>query len=234
MEQNKCTCPNCGAAATNDFNCEYCGSMLLRFNKIGVDAKNTEYNKKENLLPELEKSIQYQSKLLKDYPDENISTVLFQEKITNFVKYNRDFSKPIERELITAQFINSRIIDPNANAGSITFQLNFYPSSKELIQFQKLNISKLFKAKKDSNLFSYLIEFGEDIESASRVSSQIMRELYGEKYFYHTGKIITKKASSFGIFQIKMQGNTTGIILLFLGSMGLVFLITLLIMYLSL
>ena len=37
------TCPNCGAQITNTRNCEYCGSLLVRFAVHGIDVTKTEY-----------------------------------------------------------------------------------------------------------------------------------------------------------------------------------------------
>lgn len=38
MESNvMLNCPNCGAAAKNHKNCEYCGSLLIRFVEKGIE-----------------------------------------------------------------------------------------------------------------------------------------------------------------------------------------------------
>ena len=37
MEANVIKCPNCGASSTNHTNCEYCGSLLVRFVDKGID-----------------------------------------------------------------------------------------------------------------------------------------------------------------------------------------------------
>ena len=36
-------CPNCGASSTNHTNCEYCGSLLVRFVDKGIDLSTTSY-----------------------------------------------------------------------------------------------------------------------------------------------------------------------------------------------
>lgn len=202
MEQNKCTCPNCGAAATNDFNCEYCGSMLLRLTKIGLDANNSEFNQVENLLPELKRSIENQSELLKLYPEENISTAIFKDNIIPFINRERDLTEPIERGLISAMFTNSRKTNHNAKPGSISFEILFHNDEREdLLAFQTMDVYRLFRREEHTSIFSllsyitYHIDFGEDIESASLVTSQILRKLYGDKYKYYTGLLNIKKPS---------------------------------------
>ena len=43
MEANVIKCPNCGASSTNHTNCEYCGSLLVRFVDKGIDLSTTSY-----------------------------------------------------------------------------------------------------------------------------------------------------------------------------------------------
>ena len=37
------TCPNCGANTTDARNCEFCGSLLVRFVEKGIDLSQTTY-----------------------------------------------------------------------------------------------------------------------------------------------------------------------------------------------
>ena len=43
MEVNVIKCPNCGASSSNHTNCEYCGSLLVRFVDKGIDLSTTSY-----------------------------------------------------------------------------------------------------------------------------------------------------------------------------------------------
>ena len=58
------TCPNCGAPATNHKNCEFCGSLFVRFADKGIDFAKTKYlNQRQifkNLEEELNKNIELQ------------------------------------------------------------------------------------------------------------------------------------------------------------------------------
>lgn len=64
MELKTITCPNCGATTTNPNNCEFCGSLLVRFADKGIDLSQTSYlnNGKviPGLIPELKKNLMLQ------------------------------------------------------------------------------------------------------------------------------------------------------------------------------
>ena len=64
METALIKCPNCGANATNHTNCEYCGSLLVRFAAAGVDLSKTTYTNDSATFPrfadELRKNLQLQ------------------------------------------------------------------------------------------------------------------------------------------------------------------------------
>jgi len=47
------SCPNCGAAITNRKNCEYCGSLLVRFIDKGINLIGTEYTSNVKVYPGL-------------------------------------------------------------------------------------------------------------------------------------------------------------------------------------
>lgn len=69
-------CPNCGANYTNVNNCEYCGSLLVRFVEKGIDLSKTSYLNNDNvipgLIPELKKNIKMQKAT-----SENIATDIY-------------------------------------------------------------------------------------------------------------------------------------------------------------
>jgi hypothetical protein len=63
------TCPNCGASAKNHMNCEYCGSMLVRFvdKNISVDLSLTSPNDAQSRHPRLVEELQINLKLQDEY-----------------------------------------------------------------------------------------------------------------------------------------------------------------------
>ena len=57
MEMVSLKCPNCGANATNNQNCEYCGSLLVRFVDKGIDLSNTSYLDDSLVFPGLKEKL---------------------------------------------------------------------------------------------------------------------------------------------------------------------------------
>ena len=56
-------CPNCGANTTNAQNCEYCGSLLVRFVEKGIDLSHTTYLNNDAVFPGLITQLKYNLKL---------------------------------------------------------------------------------------------------------------------------------------------------------------------------
>ncbi len=63
------TCPNCGANITNTQNCEYCGSLLVRFVDKGIDLSNTSYLNNANTSLPLVKALKQNIKMQKTSMD---------------------------------------------------------------------------------------------------------------------------------------------------------------------
>ncbi len=49
----KVVCPNCGQIASNNKNCEHCGSLLVRFPSLGIDLSDTAYLTNDHVIPGL-------------------------------------------------------------------------------------------------------------------------------------------------------------------------------------
>ena len=73
------TCPNCGAQITNTRNCEYCGSLLVRFAVHGIDVTKTEYMNDDYVFPGLKEELEKNLKLRKEHPGMNVVTDIFKE-----------------------------------------------------------------------------------------------------------------------------------------------------------
>ena len=71
MELKSYVCPNCGANTTNTQNCEYCGSLLVRFVEKGIDLSHTSYLNNNAVFPglveELKRNLELQSENPKDW-----------------------------------------------------------------------------------------------------------------------------------------------------------------------
>lgn len=67
-------CPNCGASTTNTQNCEYCGSLLVRFAEKGIDISNTSYKSDAKILPGLVYELQTNLKIQEELKGEPVET----------------------------------------------------------------------------------------------------------------------------------------------------------------
>ena len=192
-------CPNCGANTTNAENCEYCGSLLVRFVEKGIDFSHTTYTSNDTviagLIPELKRNLQLQ----KDNP---IGTVI----ATDIFKLNDDgnieclniFSsgfKAAWADGTIAPFPTDergfRIavgFSTYANANDSRVREFNNKMDAQLARFQRLDSFPLFtphqgaftdpwgQARYDRE---YAIDFGEDVEGAARLISEILFKVNG-------------------------------------------------------
>ncbi len=77
MAEQYLKCPNCGANATNHQNCEYCGSLLVRFVEKGIDLSKTTYMTNEGVFPGLAEELHRNLRLQKDNPDVVVTDIEF-------------------------------------------------------------------------------------------------------------------------------------------------------------
>lgn len=189
-------CPNCGANTTNAQNCEYCGSLLVRFVEKGIDLSHTSYLNNDAVFPGLVEELKRNLKLQSENPAEWVST---------------DLSKLVEWEDKEGEYINimSDLIwadgtaSPEFSKGKKQLCIGFsfenfidFPELKEynarvdarLVKFRQLDSFPLFTAHnctiEDEDGFSryvreYAINFGEDAEGAARLVSEILVKVYG-------------------------------------------------------
>ena len=70
MEANQTlVCPNCGANITNCRNCEYCGSLLVRFTDKGIDIQKTAYFDNSKVFNSLFNALKLSLKMRKQSSD---------------------------------------------------------------------------------------------------------------------------------------------------------------------
>ena len=77
MTEQLLKCPNCGANATNHENCEYCGSLLVRFVEKGIDLTKTTYMTNDNVFPGLTEELHANLRLQKQYPNQSVVTDIY-------------------------------------------------------------------------------------------------------------------------------------------------------------
>lgn len=198
-------CPNCGANTTNHQNCEYCGSLLVRFVDANIDVKQTPYGDNSIVLPGLVEQLKQNLVAQKSVAFQNeaqswVATDIYVHKEgyhnntcyiasvmnANIVVYQNDvrvFPGKVGPGLAVVFAFNSYVDE--------SFDPDFNASEKELHQkFKRLACFPLFKssacvidavecAGAKKRAYEYAIDFGEDVAGAARLLSDIAINVYG-------------------------------------------------------
>jgi len=183
MEQQSIICPNCGAVATNPNNCEYCGSLLVRFAFNNEDIDETVFGEKSQVIPGLETALN-ESLMIQE--------TLTQEQlvITSCVNSNDAFDA---FQFFPTKDVNCGTQMPNPfgeiSEPSLSLRLSFgtkLPNEEEANQQRECY--RRFKSLKLSNLFvelqweygvDYYINFGKDAKNAAHISTAIFKSMAG-------------------------------------------------------
>lgn len=192
-------CPHCGANATNSQNCEYCGSLLVRFVDKGIDINHTSYLsgdcKYPGLVAELKKNLKLQTEQT-DIVCTDISWATQDD--FNFITIGSSGmfdwldGSPIELGdksggliivLDFSTYSNPSYFDLNRN-GMIDFNRN---TDYLLQRFKSLKSYPLFTSHicsiTNQQGYSmsgrqYAIDFGKDAEGAAALISEILSQVY--------------------------------------------------------
>lgn len=193
MELKTYVCPNCGANTTNAQNCEYCGSLLVRFVEKGIDLSHTSYLNNNAVFPGLVEELKRNLKLQSENPKDAVATDL------NKYFDNRWECLCIMRGLRWEDGTVSPEFDGSKKGLCIGLSFTTYmdvANNKEfndemdaqLARFRQLDSFSLFTAHnctyKDGYGCSryareYAINFGEDAEGAARLVSEILIKVNG-------------------------------------------------------
>lgn len=196
MELKTYVCPNCGANTTNAQNCEYCGSLLVRFVEKGIDLSHTSYLNNNAVFPGLVEELKRNLKLQSENPKKWVSTDL-NKKVDN-----RSDSLCIMNGLSWGDGTVSPEFDGSKKGLCIAMSFSTYmdftddPDFKDyndemdaqLTKFRQLDSFPLFTGHngtyKDGygrSLYGreYAINFGEDAEGAARLVSEILIKVNG-------------------------------------------------------
>ena len=215
------TCPNCGANTTDARNCEFCGSLLVRFVEKGIDLSQTTYLADTETFPGLINALK-QNLQLQESTNESIVTT----DIVGPVKWNdvgRDYIGCILRNG-NITFADGTPAPSKSKKGlCVTFNYSTYVDSGQenfnQIQqayrkrFQSLDCYPLFMEHicyytwnvdgEKRKGHEYFIDFGEDAEGAARLLSKIWKEVYeipldaNVEYYNNVGEnnvVMTRKA----------------------------------------
>lgn len=201
--QTEHRCPNCGANYTNTNNCEYCGSLLVRFVEKGIDLSNTSYLSDEKTIPglatELRKNLQLQkttddvvvTDVYKVFQDDEDHCSYHQLSImrTGYGYYEGSETPIVINDNKSGLTIVYRVIE------TLNPEYEYYYNKKQ--EDYKRAIWEYFKSLPSFPLFTqhiemwdfdddktgknirhrdhnYAIDFGEDAEGAARLISEIL------------------------------------------------------------
>ncbi len=190
-------CPNCGASITNTENCEYCGSLLVRFVKRGIDLSKTSYMSNDQVFPGLVQNLKTHLHMQRAYPNEVVKTHIFREKgkqvntgsfalcviKLNGTWHNKQPIFPGRQSEIGLCIVpdTSTYVD-DLNNREYNNQMDM-----RLERFQQLDCFSLFTPhqcymtdgygnKRKERMFA--INFGQDAEGAARLISEILVKVY--------------------------------------------------------
>lgn len=199
MEANVIKCPNCGASSTNHTNCEYCGSLLVRFVDKGIDLSTTSYLTNDKvyvgLVDALKKNLERQ-----ELSDSAVETGIFYKKSSTVkLSRKRHCVATIFRSGSTTWSDGDPITLGDKNRGLvIKFSFDKHADgnddSDERIERQHQEFkdlgsfplftphSGIYMRSGSSNRFrsqEYAIDFGQDVEGAARLISEVLSKVYG-------------------------------------------------------
>jgi len=165
------TCPACGASATNLQNCEYCGSLFVRYSDKGVrqDA--------DSLFGEERR---FEGFIFTGLEEELRKNISLQAKETFIVTdiHAPSSSQPTSLQIVQSNF-DKRNLDPSFPG--IAIHIPFAPGNgNDFEKFMELEESALFtKIDDDEKFYSYFVDFGNDSIGAAHLSSIILVNVMG-------------------------------------------------------
>lgn len=204
MEEKLLRCPNCGANATNHQNCEYCGSLLVRFVDKGIDLSQTTYTSNAEVFPGLIQNLQ-QNLQLQTTTNQDVLTGIYREMGKEDCE-----SDAMGSALLSivrpgySTWMNDQIISFGTGENGLCICLSFWSlldetdeewikkenqtQNERLARFESLNSFGLFTPhisytgdSDDGGAYvfhEYAIDFGNDAEGAARLISEILQKVY--------------------------------------------------------
>lgn len=184
-------CPNCGANPTNHHNCEYCGSMLVRFVDKNLNLDINKYGKNaEVTIDGLEESIK-SNLLMQKHPIENnipITEIVsedgeegYQVLPTNEATFGIDKPNPYSGQIGLVLRIPFLVRSNNATVSE--------DAQARLRFFKKTDCYSLFDKVVVPEGEYYLLDCGEDHITASRILSDVISSSGSTTYQTNTTNV---------------------------------------------
>ena len=177
-------CPNCGANTKNFHNCDYCGSMLVRFSERNIACDESKYGRTALTIPGLEMALKNNLALQKTEQDTEIAItqinsssggflqiVPSKDVFFGFTPYASTFKPFGDYGLILRLPFAIRSVDMSV-AESERIKLE---------KFKEMDCYALFTPVESANASNYMIDFGEDYETAGRMITTILHEIDGHE-----------------------------------------------------
>lgn len=199
MEANVIKCPNCGASSTNHTNCEYCGSLLVRFVDKGIDLSTTSYLTNDKvyagLIDALKQNLERQ-----ELSDSAVETgIFYKSSPTVKLSRKRHGVATVFRSGSTTWSDGDPIKLGDKNRGLvIKFSFDIHAEENDVADERIERQHQEFKALGSFPLFTphtgiymrpgsssrfrsqeYAIDFGQDVEGAGRLISEVLSKVYG-------------------------------------------------------
>ena len=199
MEANVIKCPNCGASSSNHTNCEYCGSLLVRFVDKGIDLSTTSYLTNDKvyagLIDALKQNLERQ-----ELSDSAVETgICYKSSPTVKLSRKRHGVATVFRSGSTTWSDGDPIKLGDTNRGLvIKFSFDIHAEENDISderierqhqEFKSLGSFPLFTPHSgiymrpgSSSRFrsqEYAIDFGQDVEGAARLISEVLSKVYG-------------------------------------------------------
>lgn len=194
-------CPNCGASITNTDNCEYCGSLLVRFTKRGIDLSKTSYLSNDRVYPGLIENLKRNLQLQDTYlGQEYVATDIYRSKEWSINDHSNGFCTSVI-QLSKCIFKDGQLIFPNmigVKGLCVALYFGTYVQQEGLEEYnqKQMDLLERFKQLDSFSLFTphqcyyteksgyqrkaqeYAINFGCDAVGAARLVSEIMEKVY--------------------------------------------------------
>lgn len=187
-------CPNCGANPQNHNNCEYCGSLLVRFVDKNIPIVEEKYGKKANTFDGLKEALiinlQEQEKtsghnhihtLIKAFPLVQTLDVTNPKSQNELVEFKLPDNTPV---IVRPKYTGT-------DEQSLVICIRFYETTKPInrdgqikahVLFKQMDIFPLFSLQIDDfeyidgniagKVYQYYLNFGRDIDGAASIITQ--------------------------------------------------------------
>lgn len=173
-------CPNCGASTSNRYNCDYCGSLLVRFveNNISLD----DYEKDTYVFAGVESALKSNLLLQETSGDDKICvTTVFSEdgelEIQFIPSYDATFGMDTPYNPFDEASRPSLCVRLPFQTNCPDEEVAIYYRNK-LAAFKQMDIFQLFTEVGSPYCTTYFIDFGKDYKTASKMITNILKKVY--------------------------------------------------------